>query len=273
MGRVAVELHPDQPPGDPRQPRGLMRTVQSDQFRDGRAHVLHRVVPLCLLQAFDRPVGGGQCRCQGGIEVGRLLATREAQALVLGDVVLVFAVIALQPRLAVHGLLGADKAQPAGAQRYAVVRMPPAQHRARDFAGNGANGGPVPGPAGRRIPDPDFLRCGFDVFDPDAADGVRQVVIARGRHGGRQSLQAKLLEPGQEALQVLAAEDVEYELGGFAAAAPGHHGHHQPGEIGVIPLGHGGPAGGFAAGGGRGRGANGHACCSWLDANAGGSAG
>ncbi|MDT4848835.1 hypothetical protein FQZ97_829370 [compost metagenome] len=230
-----------------------MRAVQADELGQGRAHVFHGVVAPRLLQAVLRPGGGGQRGRAGGIEIGGFLAAGEAQALVLGEVPVVFAVVAFQPRLPVHGLLGADEAEAARAERDAVVRVPAAQHGPGHFAGNGAQRGALPGPARRGIAHPDLARGFLYVFHAHAADGVRQIVVTGGRHGWRQARDAQLFEPGQEALEVLAAEDMKDQFGRLAAAAPCDHSHHQAGEVGVVPLRDGGPAGRVAARGGRGR--------------------
>ena len=59
------------------------------------------------------------------------------------------------------------------------------------------------------------------------------MVLRRGERGG-QAGKAELLEPGEEFLALLAAEDAEYQLGGGAGGAPCHHQQDEPGDPGMV---------------------------------------
>src|SRR3954470_17189627 len=134
---------------------------------------------------------------------------REHQALIHLERVVVFVIIAFEPVLAVNRLLGADKTELWIAERYAVVGVPAAQHRARDFTRNAADRGATPDPARRRIADPGLAVGLVHVLDRYAANPVGQIVVLRGGHGGRQAAQAELLKTRQEAFLLLAAKHPE----------------------------------------------------------------
>ena len=154
----------------------------------------------------------------------------------------VFVVIAFEPVLAVDGLLGADKTEFWIAERHAVVGVPAAQHRARDFAGHAADRGAAPDPARRRIADPRLAVGLVHVLDLHAADPVGEIVVLRRRHRRRQIAEAQLFKAGQEALLLLAAKHPEHEFGGIGRAAPRDHGEDQAGEIGVVEVGDAAPS-------------------------------
>src|ERR1700709_81521 len=95
---------------------------------------------------------------------------REHQPLVGFERMIIFAIIAFQPVLAVDALLGADEAETEIAERCAIIGVPAAQHRARDLAGHAADRGTPPDPPRRRIADPGLAIILIHVFDMDAAD-------------------------------------------------------------------------------------------------------
>ncbi len=177
----------------------------------------------------------------GGVEGRGLFVASEAQALVGGEVAVVFEVVALQPRVALHCLTGADEAEAGVAQAYAVMGVPAAQHGAGDLAGHGAQGGAVPHPARRRVAHPGFAVALAHPFDVHAADRVGEVVVLGGGDGVRLGVQAELAQARQEQVEMLAAEDGEDEAGGVVGAAPRDRGQHHAGEEGVVPFGHGLP--------------------------------
>src|SRR5882757_944196 len=166
---------------------------------------------------------------------------REYQPRVEFERMVVFAVVAFEAVLAIDTLLGADEAEIEIAQRHAVVGMPSAQHRARDFAGHAADRSPPPDPARRWIADPGLAVGLVHVFDMHAADPVRQIVIPRGRDRGRQMIEPKFGQPGQEALLLLAAEYPEHEFSGIRSAAPGDHGENEAGEKRMVEIGDAAP--------------------------------
>src|SRR5215510_14844698 len=166
---------------------------------------------------------------------------REHQPLVELERTVVFVVIAFEPVLAVDALLGADKAEPEIAEHCAIVGVPSAQHRARDFAGHAADRGTAPDPARRRVADPGLAIALMHVFDMHAADPVGEVVILRGCDGRRQTAEPELFEARQETLLLLAAEYAEDEFGGIGGAAPCHHGQDQAREEGMIEIGDAAP--------------------------------
>src|SRR5882724_7938235 len=167
--------------------------------------------------------------------------TREHQALIEFERMIIFVIIALEPVLAVDALLGADETELEIVQRDAVVSVPAAQHRARNLAGHAANRGTPPDPARRRIADPGLAIALIHVLDMDAADPVGEIMILRGSDRGRQMAQAELLQARQEALLLLAAKHPEHELSRIRRAAPRHHGEDEAGEIGVIEIGDAAP--------------------------------
>jgi len=66
-------------------------------------------------------------------------------------------------------------------------------------------------------------------------------VILRGGDRRRQACEPKLLEPGQEALLLLAAEYTEDELRRVSRAASRHHAEDQAGEAGMVEIGDAAP--------------------------------
>src|SRR6266853_5683516 len=163
--------------------------------------------------------------------------TREHQALIDFERMIVFAVVTLKSVLAVDALLGADKAESGIAKRNAVVGMPSPQHRARHFAGHAADRGAAPDPARRRIADPGLAVGLVHVLDRYAADPVREIMILRRRHRRRQMAEAEFFQAGQETLLLLAAKHPEHEFRGIRCSAPRHHGKNKAGEIAMIKLG------------------------------------
>src|SRR5216683_6475819 len=149
---------------------------------------------------------------------------REYQAPIDLERMIVFAVVAFEPVLAVDTLLGADETEVGIAERNAVVGMPSPQHRARHFAGHAANRGAAPDPARRRIADPGLAIGLVHVFDADAADPVGEIMILRGGDRRRQVAEAEFFQTGQETLLLLTAKNPEYEFRGGVRAAPGHDG-------------------------------------------------
>src|SRR5581483_6732771 len=135
----------------------------------------------------------------------------------------VLVIVTFEPVLAVDALLGADEAKPEITERAAVVGVPAAQHRAADLAGHAADRRALPDPARRRIADPGLGVALIHVFDMHAADPVGEIVILRGGDRRRQACEPKLLEPGEEALLLLATEYAEDELRRVSRAAPRHH--------------------------------------------------
>src|SRR5258708_14156735 len=103
--------------------------------------------------------------------------TREHQALIDLERMIVFAVVTFKSVLAVDTLLGADEAEFGIAERNAVVGVPSAQHRARDFAGHAADRGTLPDPARRRIANPGLSVGLIHVFDRHAADPVPETML------------------------------------------------------------------------------------------------
>src|ERR1044072_467402 len=97
---------------------------------------------------------------------------RKHQPLVELERMVIFAIIALEPVLTIDALLGADKAEPEIGEGCAIVGVPAAQHRARDFAGHAADRGAPPDPARRRIADPGLAGGFVHVFVRYAADRV-----------------------------------------------------------------------------------------------------
>src|SRR5262249_52543822 len=145
-------------------------------------------------------------------------------------------VIAFEPVLAVDGLLGADESKLQVAESCAIIGVPAVQHGLRNLAGNAADRGALPGPARRRIADPGLAVALSHVLDMDAADPVRQIMILRGGDRRRQVIDAKLLQPRQKTLLLLATKYPEHELGGLARAAARHHRERKPGEERMIEL-------------------------------------
>src|SRR5258708_20756882 len=168
--------------------------------------------------------------------------TREHQALIDFERMIVFAVVTLKSVLAVDALLGADKAEVGIAKRNAVVGVPSPQHRARHFAGHAADRGTAPDPARRRVADPGLAIGLVHVFDADAADPVGEIMILRGGDRRRQVAEAEFLQPGQKPFLLLTAKNPEYEFRGGGRAAPGHDHEDQAGEIGMIEAGDGSPS-------------------------------
>src|SRR6185436_3809052 len=121
--------------------------------------------------------------------------------------------VALQPRLAVDGLPGADEAEPGIAEHDAVVGVPSAQHRPRYFRGDAADRGAGPDPARRRIAHPGLGVALVDILDLHAADLVRQIVILGARDRMRKLVEAELLQSRKKARQLLAPESSEHHLG------------------------------------------------------------
>src|SRR4051812_21804531 len=103
--------------------------------------------------------------------------TREDQALIQLERVVVLIIIAFEPILTVDALLGADEAEPGIAERDAIVGVPAAQHRAADLTRHAADRGALPDPARRRIADPGFAIALIHVLDMHAADPVGEIVI------------------------------------------------------------------------------------------------
>src|SRR3979411_1041016 len=132
--------------------------------------------------------------------------TREHQALIDFERMIVFKVITFKSVLAVDALLGADEAEFWIAERNAVVGVPSAQHRARHFAGHAADRGASPDPARRRIADPGLAIRLVHVFDRNAADPVGEIMILRRGDRRRQVAEAEFLQPGQETLLLLTAK-------------------------------------------------------------------
>src|SRR5260370_5872142 len=100
---------------------------------------------------------------------------REHQALIELQRMVILAVIAFEPVLAVDALLGADEAEAQVAQRDAIIAVPSPQHRARNLAGHAADRGAAPDPARRRIADPGLAVGLVHVFDMAAADPVGEI--------------------------------------------------------------------------------------------------
>src|SRR3979411_1168480 len=149
--------------------------------------------------------------------------TREHQALIDFERMIVFKVITFKSVLAVDALLGADEAELWIAERNAVVSVPTPQHRTRHFAGHAADRGASPDPARRRIADPGLAIRLIHVFDANAADPVGEIMILRRCHRRRQMAEAEFLQTGQKALLLLAAKDPEHEFRGVSRPAPRHH--------------------------------------------------
>jgi hypothetical protein len=64
----------------------------------------------------------------------------------------------------------------------------------------------------------------------DAADPVGEIVILRGRDRRRKMIEAELLQPGQEALLLLATKHPKYEFSCIGRAAAGDDGENEAGE-------------------------------------------
>src|ERR1700687_4630887 len=167
--------------------------------------------------------------------------TREHQALIDVERMIVLTVIAFKSVLAVDALLGADEAEFGIAKRNAVIGVPSAQHRARDFAGHAADRRPLPDPARRRIADPGLAIGLIHVFDRHAADPVGEIMIWRRCHRRRQVAQSEFFKAREKALLLLTAKNPEYEFRGISGAAPSHHGENEAGEISMIELGNAAP--------------------------------
>ena len=235
-------LHADQFAGEMQQIAGIFRAEQLHHHRGRGPHIFHRVIAIGFFQPRFRPAGDRQCRRGGGVEHWSFEMAREHQPLIDLERVVVFAVIALEPILAVDALLGADEAEIYVAQRHAIVGMPSPQHRARHFARHAADRGAAPDPARRRIADPG-LAIGFvHVFDMNAADPVGEVMILRRRHRRRQMAEPEFLQPRQEAFLLLASKHSEYELGSIGRAAPGYDRQNEAGEESVIEIGNAAPS-------------------------------
>ena len=116
-------------------------------------------------------------------------------------------VVPLQARLAVHGLAGAGESETRAAKDYAVMGMPAAEHGGVNLTRDAADCGALPHPTRGWVAYPRLAVRLLMVLYADAADGVRQVVVACRGDGRRQAAQAQLLQPGQEAFLLLAAED------------------------------------------------------------------
>ena len=112
-----------------------------------------------------RPGLDRQRRRTRRIERRRLEVAREHQPFIHGKIAVILVVIAFEPVLHVHRLLGADEAELQVLQRDAVVGVPAAQHRAADLHRNAADGGALPDPARRRIADPRLAVALVHVFD------------------------------------------------------------------------------------------------------------
>src|SRR5450755_3127672 len=115
--------------------------------------------------------------------------------------------------------------------------MPAAQHRARDFAGYAADRTSLPDPARRRITDPSLAIGLIHVFDRDAADPVREIMILRRRDRRRQVRKPEFLQARQKTLLLLTAKNPEHELGSISSPAPRHHGEDKAGEKRMIEIG------------------------------------
>src|SRR6266436_9782046 len=167
--------------------------------------------------------------------------TREHQALIDLERMIVFAVVTFKSVLTLDTLLGADEAEIGIAERNAVVGVPSAQHRTRHFTGQAADRRALPYPARRRIADPGLAIRLIHVLDRHPADPVREIMILRRRHCRRQVAQAELFEARQKALLLLTAKNPEYEFSGIGRPAPRHDGQNEAGEISMIELGHAAP--------------------------------
>ena len=237
--RLLEELQADEAGGAGDKVCCVLGAEQLLHRRQQRADVFHGVGALDLAQALVGPAGAGELRRGGGIEFRYALARREADALVLRDVAVVFDVIAFEARIAFDGLPGADETKPRVLERYAVVAVPAVQHRFVDLARHGADRGPLPDPARRRIAHPGLARALGDVLCLHPAQRVREIMILRTRHGIRQPVEPELLQTGKNLLQMLAAEMREDEaprvLGAFAADKRQHETRHQR----VVEPGHG----------------------------------
>src|SRR5258708_2761864 len=167
--------------------------------------------------------------------------TREYQALIDLERMIVFAVVTFKSVLAVDALLGADEAEIGMPEQNAVVGVPPAQRRARTLAGHAADRGALPDPARRRMADPGLAIRLVHVFDRHAADPVREIMILRRCHRRRQVAQAEFFQPRQKTFLLLTAKNPEYEFRGVSRPAPHHHGQNEAGEISMIKLAHPAP--------------------------------
>ena len=217
------------------------RTEHLHRDRGRGTHIFHRVIAIGFFQPRLRPALDRQCRRFRCIEQRRFEMTREHQPRIEIERMIVFVIVAFEAVLSVHRLLGTDEADIRIAEGDAIVGVPAAQHRARDFARHAADRGAAPDPARRRIAHPRLAIRLVHVFDRDAADPVRQIVILRGRDGGRQVVEAELLQSGKKAFLLLAAKHAKHELGGVGGAAATDDGENEPGEIGVIQIGNAAP--------------------------------
>ncbi len=66
-------------------------------------------------------------------------------------------------------------------------------------------------------------------------------MILRRGHRRRQMAEAEFFQARQKTLLLLAAKHPEHEFRGIRGAAPGHHGQHQTGEIGMVEIGDAAP--------------------------------
>ena len=145
-----------------------------------------------------------------------------------------FAIVALETGLAIHRGLGADEAQVRVAQRDAIVGMPAAQHGPVDLGGDGAQRGAHPDPARWGVADPGLGVRLLKVFDADATELVRKIMVLRCGHGVGLVAQTQLLKTGQEPFQVLAAKQLKNELFREPRVTPAQNRQHQAGDPGVI---------------------------------------
>jgi hypothetical protein len=166
---------------------------------------------------------------------------RKHQPLIRFERPVIFIVVAFEAVLPIDRLLRADEAELEVSERSAVVGMPTAQHRAADVARHAADRGSTPNPARRRIAHPRLAIAFVHIFNRNAADPVRQVVILRRRHRRRQPGDAEFFEPGEKPFLLLPAENAKHELGRVARAATAHDGEDQTRKIGVIEVGDAAP--------------------------------
>ncbi len=234
-------LHADQFSREMQEIAGVLRSEQLHHDGRGGLHIFHGVVAVGFFQPRLRPAFDRQRRRGAGIEQRRLEMTREHQPRIRLERMIVFVVITLEPVLAVDALLGADEAEVWIAQRHAVIGVPAPQHRARDLARNAADRGALPDPARRRIADPGLAVGLVHVFDMDAADPVREIMILRRRHRRRQMIDTEFHETWEETFLLLAAKHPEDKFSGIRRAAPRHHGENEPGEISVVEIGDAAP--------------------------------
>ena len=118
--------------------------------------------------------------------------------------------------MAVGGQHRAHEAEAVVAERHAVVGVPAPQHGPAHLGRDAADGRAVEDPARREVPHPRLRVRLRDPLHADPAEGVRQDVVLGAGDRRRQPVELQLAQPGQELLEVLAAERPEDHLGGAA---------------------------------------------------------